>query len=210
MTNHIPRRFNMYRTYLVFFTFLFFFLSACTKVTKIPIPTTETGPTKDPTFSTLDFATTSNGFGRGLAINGSNLYVAGYTVGDLDGTSQSKSDGFLRRYNGGKLWGLQFGTRFSDHINKVATDSSGNVYVMGDTSGPFGFKVGEQDTFLAKFSRDSELLWTRQFGTKYSDSGIDLATDSNNRIYVLSDEGSNNFTIRKFRSDGKVTNCLCL
>ncbi len=192
----------MYR--LVFFAFLLFFLAACTKVVQVPAPITELDPVEDPIFSTLDFATPQDDRGYGLAINGNNLYVVGQTTGNLDGTNQGGWDGILRRYNGLKLWGVQFGTKSFDEPIKVATDSSGNVYVVGYTGGPLGFQVGSIDVFLAKFNKDGELLWGEQFGTKIADLAIDLAIDSNNRIYVLSSEGNKDFVIRKFSSTGQL------
>ncbi len=189
---------------LVFFTFLLFFLAACTKVVQVPAPITESDPVEDPIFSTLDFATPQLDIGTSLAVNGNDLYVTGYTQGDLDGTNQGFDDSFLRRYNGLKIWGLQFGTRSLDQAIKVATDSNGNVYVVGHTNGPLGFQVRHKDTFLAKFSQDGQLLWGKQFGTNISDTAIDLAINSNNQIYVLSDEGANNFTVRKFNSGGSL------
>ncbi len=70
--------------------------------------------------------------------------------------------------------------------------------------GPLGFQLGGKDTFLAKFNKDGERLWIRQFGVKGNDFGVDLAIDSNNRIYVLSDEGADNFAIRKFNTEGTL------
>ncbi len=180
-------------------------LGACTKTIQVPTPLTEPNPTEDPIFSTLDFATPESDYGTGLAVNGSDLYVLGYTHGSLDGTNQGFADGFLRRYNGGKLWGVQFGTRSQDEALKVAMDSNGDIYVVGETTGPLGFKVGESwDTFLVKFNKDGERVWIRQFGTKNSDYAVDLAINSNNQIYVLNREGPSNFTIRKFSSGGSL------
>ncbi len=189
---------------LVFFIILLFSLVACTKVVEVPVSVTETDPTEDPIFSTLDFATPQDDSGLGLAVNGSNLYVVGYTEGDLDGTNLGGADAILRRYNGLKLWGLQFGTKSGDYSIKVATDSNGYVYVLGRTVGTLGFQVGSSDIFLVKFNKDGKLLWGKQFGTKDYDQPTDLAIDSNDRIYILSDEGADNFAIRKFRSNGKL------
>ena len=80
---------------------------------------------------------------------------------------------------------------------------------MGTTSGPLGFQVGRSDVFLAKFNKDGELLWGKQFGTKKLDEAVDLVIDNNDRIYVLSnedynDEGFNSFVIRKFSSVGSL------
>ncbi len=151
---------------LWFIGLLAFSLAACTKTISVPTPLTEPDPIEDPVFSTLDFATPQADHGNGIAVNGSDLYVVGETRGDLDGINLGERDGFLRRYDGGKLWGVQFGTRADDVVCKVETDSNGDVYVVGQTQGPFGFQAGNQDTFLAKFNKDGERVWIRQFGTK--------------------------------------------
>ncbi len=192
------------RIILVIISLLVSFLGACSKTVQAPIPVTESNPTEDPIFSTLDFATTGSDVGHGLAANNNGLYIVGYTSGSLDGTNQGNNDGFLRHYNGLKIWAKQFGTRNNDFPIKVATNSNGDVYVMGQTGGPLGFRVGSNDVFLAKFNKDGELLWGKQFGTKGADTATDLAIDNNDRIYVLSNEGPKNFVIRKFGSGGSL------
>ena len=67
-----------------------------------------------------------------------NIYVAGGTYGGLDGnTNAGNSDLFVVKYNssGTKQWTKQLGSASSDYDYGVATDSSGNVYVSGDTYG---------------------------------------------------------------------------
>ncbi len=195
----------MYRIGLVIIGLLVLSLTACTKTISLPKPLTGPDPVEGPIFSTLDFATPLEDQGSGLAVSSSDLYVVGHTWGNLDGVNLGGvPDGFLRRYNGGKLWGLQFGTRSSDFARKVATDSNGDVYVMVNTNGPLGFQVGDWDTFLAKFNKDGERVWTRQFGTENADLAADLAINSNNQIYVLSGEGANNFVVRRFNSGGSL------
>ncbi len=191
----------MYRISLWLIGLLVLSLAACTKTISVPTPLTEPDP-----FSTLDFATPQEDSGNGLVVNGSDLYVMGHTKGSLDGINLGATDGFLRRYSsdGLKLWGVQFGTGSSDIALKVAMDSNGDVYVLGHTLGPLGFKIKDFDVFLAKFNQDGERVWIRQFGTKNVDRPTGLAIDSNNRIYVLSDEGVNNFVIRKFDMGGNL------
>ena len=154
--------------------------------------------------STQDISTGEFDVGNGLAIKGANLYVVGYTEGSLDGDNLGSNDAFLRRYDGGKLWGEQFGGRGGDVANAVATDSSGNVYVFGHTNSAMGFKIGGLDNYLVKYTKQGQRLWVRQFGTSGSDVSKDVVIDSNNRIYTLSDEGSNNFTLRKFNTSGTL------
>ncbi len=194
----------MYRISLLFISLIVLSLAACTKTISVPTPLTEPDLTEDPVFSTLDFATPQFDRGNGVVVNGSDLYVVGYTGGSLDGANLGSNDGILRHYNGGRIWGLQFGTRASDVALKVAMDSNGDVYVLGHTSGPLGFQVGSRDSFLAKFDKDGKRVWIRQFGTKNSDEAVDLAITSNNRIFVLSDEGVNNFVVRRFNSVGSL------
>ena len=189
---------------LWFIGLLVFSLTACNKTVLAPIPSTKADPAEDSIFSTLDFATPKQDEGKGLTVNGNDLYAVGFSMGNLDGTNQGDRDGILRHYNGGKLWALQFGTRDFDDAEKVVTDSSGNIYVAGTTFGPLGFQVGSFDIFLAKFNKDGKALWVRQFGTKNTDRFAGLAIDSNDRIYVLSDEGANNFVVRKFSVAGSL------
>ena len=81
----------------------------------------------------------SNELGNVVTTDSSgNIYVTGWTDGDLDGnTSSGESDIFLVKYNssGTKQWTKQMGTSSQDYGKGVTTDSSGNIYVTGWTVG---------------------------------------------------------------------------
>ena len=99
---------------------------------------------------------------NGIAIDSSgNLYVAGITYGGLDwNTNSGANDLFVVKYNssGTKQWTEQLGTPSSDAANAVATDSSGNVYVVGVTYGVLGEKnIGNSDLFVVKYNSDGVL-----------------------------------------------------
>ena len=89
------------------------------------------------------------------------IYVTGYTSGGLDGnTSAGSGDIFVVKYDsaGVKQWTQQLGTSSGDSAQGIATDSSGNVYVTGFTSGaldgnPFmgGYGMYPSDIFVAKY-----------------------------------------------------------
>jgi len=86
-----------------------------------------------------------------------NIYVTGSTYGGLDGnTYYGKSDIFLVKYNssGTKQWTKQLGTSVKDYGNGVTTDSSGNIYVTGTTSGDLDGNTssGGSDIFLIKYN----------------------------------------------------------
>jgi len=83
--------------------------------------------------------------------------VTGGTEGGLDGnTSAGGYDLFVVKYNssGTKQWTKQLGTWQNDLANGVATDSSGNVYVTGDTYGGLdgNTNAGYNDLFVVKYN----------------------------------------------------------
>ena len=83
--------------------------------------------------------------------------MTGYTSGGLDGTNAGDSDLFLVKYNssGAKQWTKQLGTSSAEYANGVATDSSGNVYVTGETAGGLdGTSAGGHDLFVVKYNSD--------------------------------------------------------
>jgi hypothetical protein len=114
---------------------------------------------------------TSEG-GNGVAVDSSdNIYVTGWTRGKLD-TYSGGADTFLVKYNssGTKQWTRQFGapnflekskyssssqmTTSGDKGIGVAVDSSGNIYVTGNTNGGMDGNTnsGKNDIFLVKYN----------------------------------------------------------
>jgi len=55
-----------------------------------------------------------------------------------------------------KQWTKQLGTSSDDRVNGVTTDSSGNIYVTGDTNGDLDGNTnsGSVDIFLVKYNSD--------------------------------------------------------
>ena len=107
---------------------------------------------------TKQLGTSGIDIANGVATDSSgNVYVTGYTQGGLDGTNAGGSDLFVVKYNssGTKQWTKQLGTSGIDSTNGVATDSSGNVYVAGVTSGGLdGTNAGSYDLFVVKYNSD--------------------------------------------------------
>jgi len=100
----------------------------------------------------------TNDYANGVATDSSgNVYVTGGTKGGLDGnTSAGDTDLFVIKYNssGTKQWTKQLGTSGDDYANGVAVDSSGNVYVAGDTYGGLdgNNNAGNNDIFVVKYN----------------------------------------------------------
>ena len=83
--------------------------------------------------------------------------MTGFTLGGLDGNTNAGSDDlFVVKYNssGTKQWTKQLGTSGRDNAYGVATDSSGNVYVAGNTSGGLdgNTSAGGDDLFVVKYN----------------------------------------------------------
>jgi len=80
-------------------------------------------------------------------------------------------------------WTKQLGTSSDDSGNDVTTDSSGNIYVTGDTSGGLDGNTssGSIDIFLVKYNSSGTKQWTK---TSSVGIGNGVTTDSSGNIYV--------------------------
>ena len=140
---------------------------------------------------TKPLGTAQNDLANGVSIDSSgNFYVAGVTYQHLDGnTSAGSADLFVAKYNssGTKQWTKQLGTSGRDHARGVATDSSGNVFVVGDTYGGLdgNTNAGYNDLFVVKYNSSGTKQWTKQLGTSSTDLADGVATDSSGNVYVV-------------------------
>jgi chitodextrinase len=133
---------------------------------------------------------TDRGHGIGLD-SGGNIYVAGYTNGDLDGETNNGSDDiFLTKYNsaGARQWTRLAGTGASDQPgwNGLAVDGSGNSYVTGGSSGDLDGQgnSGGTDMCLVKYDTSGTKQWTRVLGGTGNDTGSGVAIDGSGNVYV--------------------------
>jgi len=144
---------------------------------------------------TKQLGTKRNDRATGVATDSSgNIYVTGYTYWGLDGnTNAGSNDAFLVKYldNGTKQWTKQFGTSSTDLADGVATDSSGNVYLVGYTYGGLdgNTNTGASDLFVVKYNSSGTKQWTKQLGTSSADSANGVATDSSGNVYVTGNTG---------------------
>jgi hypothetical protein len=132
-------------------------------------------------------------YGNSVATDANgNVYVAGQTLGGLDGNSMigTPFDAFLTQYDvtGAKLNTKQIGvTGKFTYGASVATDASGDVYVTGSTQGGLDGNIltGTEDFFLIKYDATGTKLYTKQLGEVGADtSGESVATDANGNVYV--------------------------
>lgn len=90
-----------------------------------------------------------------------------------------------------------------DNTHDLATDPSGNIYVMGYTSAT-GFPIttgaydttfnGKDDTFIYKMDRNgTSLLYSTYIGGSGGDYGNSITLDDNGNLYLVGDSWSTNF-----------------
>jgi len=159
-------------------------------------------------------------FGQSVATDTSgNVYVAGYTQGGLDGnTLTGLADFFVTKYNssGVKQYTKQLGVAGKASIgNSVATDTSGNVYVAGYTTGGLDGNTltGIADFFITKYDSNGVKQYTKQLGVALKNTGGNsVATDTSGNVYVAGYTtggldgntltGTSDFFVTKYDSSG--------
>ena len=129
----------------------------------------------------------------GVAVNGTTIYVVGYSTGTIGGTQAGAGDLFLGSYdtNGNQNWTTQLGTSAQEYGLGVTVDKSGNIYVTGKTAGAFtGSNAGGMDIFVAKYDSAGTKQWVSQIGTASDDIGQAVTTDSLGNVYVTGFTGA--------------------
>ena len=95
----------------------------------------------------------------GLAIDkDNNLFVAGYTNGQLGDSNFGSFDAWVASYDsdGNQLWLQQFGTSEYDYAMNLAVDKNNNLFVTGFTEGSLGaLNAGAVDSWIAKLDATS-------------------------------------------------------
>jgi hypothetical protein len=131
-----------------------------------------------------------------------------YTAGQTQSFGAGNYDLILLKYdpNGRLRWQRTLGSSAADYANGIATDSLGNVYVTGSTS---GFGAGTNDVFLASYSAIGDLRWQRTWGGSSWDTSYAAAVDELGNVYVAGNTssygaGGNDVFLLKFGSDGNL------
>ena len=97
----------------------------------------------------------------------------------------------------GLQWGIAFGGIYSDNANAVATDSQGNVYIVGIFDPKVDFDPGidsffvtkpgySSDIYILKLSPTRDFLWVRTFhgDALFGDAATGIAIDASDNIYI--------------------------
>jgi len=125
-----------------------------------------------------------------------NIFIAGYTLGDLDGGgNDGQEDMFVSRFNGSTFSHTsQIGTAFSDGAMDVVVSGT-SVYVTGFSAGsisPESGSVGTSDVFLMLFtSSDLTNTWIKQIDSPSVDIPYSLDLDGDVNIYITGETTGN-------------------
>ena len=134
----------------------------------------------------------SNDVAWGIAVDsGGNVYVTGYSYGGLE----TGYDYATIKYDtdGKKLWvDWYMGPGDGGETNAIAVDSSGNVYVTGNSEGPpyYGYS-GDDDYATIKYDTNGKRLWVKRYRGPWraTDSAKAIAVDSGGSVYVTGSTG---------------------
>lgn len=157
--------------------------------------------------------------------NSGNLYM----TGDIQGaasfgngitltTPSSAPDIFISKHNslGQIQWAVQYGDLDQEYGTGIATDNSGNVYIIGNSMN--GVTIGntilapngtnEGIAFLIKLNSSGALQWAKKINSTMNGYANGIVIDKNNNIYIagsLNDYSGgtgNSFYISKFNTSG--------
>jgi len=124
-----------------------------------------------------------------IAVSGNDVYAAGSTQGDLEGTGSGGYDVFIAKYDGSATTILsQFGSSGYDHANSIAIDDNDYIYVSGHTTGDLGAfsnqgTAGTNDAFIARYNGSATTILS-QFGSPSDDIANAITIDNMNDVYV--------------------------
>lgn len=113
-----------------------------------------------------------------------NIYLTGWTLGDLGGKNAGSYDAWLTKFNsnGDQLWIKQFGTAGDDEAFRIYIDSLDNIFLTGYTDD--GNDAGVFDAWVARYDTSGNQKWFQQFGTPNLDLALGISGNDAGELYV--------------------------
>jgi hypothetical protein len=147
------------------------------------------------------FGGTENDNATSLAIYDKKIYLVGYTssmdIPNITNSSRGNLEGFIATLNQttGQLLTCQYyGGNGNDKINGIWIDTTGKISICGTTNSvdlPIAVSslatspIGDDDGFIAQFSKLDSLIFTSYIGSTYNDELFDIKADAYGQIYVI-------------------------
>ncbi len=117
----------------------------------------------------------------GFALEGQGSTV-GFTLGAYDPREAVVIDPTL-------TWHRFVGTSADEYAGDIATDSAGNLYVVGTGNLSWGTPVrawsGHNDAYVVKMTSNGAVVWSTFLGGAYNDVGNYIAVDPSGAVTVL-------------------------
>ncbi|MGD0855571.1 MAG: SBBP repeat-containing protein [Dehalococcoidia bacterium] len=137
----------------------------------------------------------------GIAVDTSGyIYVAGTSDATWQGDNPPRQaftagnqDAFAAKLNnnGALQWNTFLGGSDYTHGSAIAVDSTGNIYIAGDSNASWGsplraYKAGN-DAFAARLNNNGDLQWNTFLGGSLNDYSSSIATDTGGNVYIAGD-----------------------
>ena len=189
------------------------------KITQTTSTTFDPGISSSARFTAWKLGSSGNDIGRSVAVDAaSNVYVVGtyssaFTFGGSVGMGiAGTTDVFIAKYNskGDAMWIQRITGDETDEVKDIAIDANGDVYVTGEVSTNAGYYSspddvrlgvisrkpvkGKSDAFLAKYNRDGNLIWFRNYGGGNPEAATSIALHSSG-IYLTGNFGAANTSL---------------
>lgn len=140
---------------------------------------------------TRQWGTDQRDVAQGVSVDDlGNVYVSGYSGGNLYGASNGGYDAFLTKYDasGDLQWARQFGGSLNDssaeQVGDVAADGLGNVYVTGFIGDDGDTSAREGDAFVAKYDASGAQQWMRTLSGGEGSWASGVSLDGLGNVYL--------------------------
>lgn len=153
--------------------------------------------------------------GKSIEIDdGGNLYIAGNSHGTWGMPANAYAggdDAYIAKvdnHSGKLLWNTFLGSEYDDDGNGIATDPSGNIYMVGESYANWGtprtaHSQNLKDIFIAKLDGNGIRQWNTFLGSHLGlDFGRDIAVDIQGNSYIVGEfQGTRGSDPNRARSD---------
>jgi hypothetical protein len=143
-------------------------------------------------------ATTTDASSNVVIIGQFTSAAGGVSFGGANLVSAGVEDIFIAKYtsSGAHSWSISFGSTGSDIGFGIGTDSSGNIYVVGQFQNTVNFggsalvSAGGADIFVAKYSSAGAHVWSKRFGGTGNDVGNAIDVLADGTLVIVGDFGN--------------------